>query len=185
MIPRIQISFLVPNFCFNSQFWSFWPDLLKKDFFGLKQKKQTPHIFYIILHIQISLMRNFNSNWQFWYFGLNSPKNVFSVSEHHHGILHIWICLGTKFQFKLIILSFWPKFTQKWYFKLKSEQAVEELQAFAFGVVKVNSAVVFKHFEDLKDLISWTFWKKNWLCLAFWALFILKLYKTFQTALCK
>ena len=26
--------------------------------------------------------------------------------------------------------------------------------------------------------------KKNWLCLASWALFILKLYKVFQTALC-
>ena len=27
----------------------------------------------------------------------------------------------------------------------------------------------------------WTFWKKNWLCLASCALFILKLYKAFQT----
>ena len=49
---------LVPNFSLNWQFWFFWPDLPKKGFSGLKQKKWTPHIFYIILHIQISLVRN-------------------------------------------------------------------------------------------------------------------------------
>ena len=64
-ISHIQISLLVPNFCFNWQFWFFWPDLPKKGFSGLKQKKWTPHIFYIILHIQISLVWNFSSNWQF------------------------------------------------------------------------------------------------------------------------
>ena len=31
-----------------------------------------------------------------------------------------------------------------------------------------------------KISLFWTFWKKNWLCLASWALFILKLYKVFQ-----
>ena len=122
-------------------------------------------------------------------FRLNLPKKVFSVenikSGHHHRILHIWISLGTKFQHKLIILSFWTKFTQKRYLQLKTEQAVQGLEAFAFCVVNVNLAVVFKHFEDIEDLIFWTFWKKNWLCLAAWALFILKLYKAFQTALAK
>ena len=73
-------------------------------------------------------------------------------SEHHHGILHIWISLGTKFQLKLIILSFWIKFTQKRYFQSKREQAVQGLQVFNFCAVHVNSTV-FKHFEDLKDLI--------------------------------
>ena len=53
-----------------------------------------------------------------------------------------------------------------------------------FFVVNVDSTVI-KHFQDLKDLIFWTFWKKNWLCLASWALFIVKLYKAFQTALGK
>ena len=131
--------------------------IAQKGFSGLKQKKWAPHIFYIILHIHISLVQNFSSNWQFWFFGPNLPKKVFPVenrkSEHHHGILHIWISLGTKFQLKLIILSFWTKFTQKRYFQLKTEQAVQGLQAFAFCVVNVNSTVVFKHFEDLKDLI--------------------------------
>ena len=49
------------------------------------------------------------------------------------------------FQLKLIILSFWTKFTQK-------AQAVRGLQGFAFYVVNVNSSVVFKQLEDLKDL---------------------------------
>ena len=36
---------------------------------------------------------------------------------------------------------------------MKTEQAVQGLQAFAFYVVNANSTVAFKHFEDLKDLI--------------------------------
>ena len=44
-------------------------------------------------------------------------------------------------------------YPQKSYFQLKTEQAIQGLQAFAFCVVNVNSTVVFKHFEDLKDLI--------------------------------
>ena len=67
--------------------------------------------------------------------------------------MHIQISLGAKFQLKLIIFSFWTKFTQKRYFQLKTGQAVQGLQTFAFYVVNVNSIVVFKHFEDLKDLI--------------------------------
>ena len=60
----------VAHFSLNRQFWSFGPDLPKKGFSGLKQKKWMPHVFYIILHIQISLVRNFSSSWQtifvFW-----------------------------------------------------------------------------------------------------------------------
>ena len=57
-----------------------------------------------------------------------------------------------KISAKLIIVSFWTKFTQKRYFQSKREQAVQGLQVFNFCVVNVNSTV-FKHFEDLKDLI--------------------------------
>ena len=53
----------------------------------------------------------------------------------------------------MIILSFWAKFTLKRYFQLKTEQAVQGLQVFAFYKVNVNLTVVFKHFEDLKNLI--------------------------------
>ena len=125
---------------------------------------------------KLILVSNFNSNWQFWFFGPNLPKKVFPVenrkSEYHHGILHIWISLGTKFQLKLIILSFWTKFTQKRYFQSKTEQAVEGLQAFAFYVVNVNSTAIFKHFEELKDLIILNILKENWLYLASWALYL-------------
>ena len=89
---------LVPNFSLSWQLWFFLPDLPRKSFSGLKQKKRRPHIFYIILHIQTSLVQNFGSNWQI---------------EHHHEILHISISLGIKFQLKLIVLSFLTKFTQK------------------------------------------------------------------------
>ena len=36
---------------------------------------------------------------------------------------------------------------------MKTEQAVQGLQAFAFCVVNINLSVVFEHSEDLKDLI--------------------------------
>ena len=36
---------------------------------------------------------------------------------------------------------------------MKTEQAVQELQAFAFCIVNVNSSVGLKHFEYVKDLI--------------------------------
>ena len=117
---------------------------------------------------KLILVSNFNSNWQFWFFGPNLPKKVFPVenrkSKHHHGILHIWISLGKK------NLSFWTKFIQKRYFKSKTEQAVQGLQVFAFYVVNVNSTAVFKHFEELKDLIILNILKENWLYLASWAL---------------
>ena len=155
------------------------PDFSKKGFSNLKQKKWALHIFYIILDIHISLVLNFSSNWQFWLFGPNLPKMVFPVenrkSEHHHGILHIWISLGTKFQLKLIILSFWTKFTQKRYFQLKTEQAVQGLQAFAFCVVNVNSTVIFKHFEDLKDHIILNILKERLVMSCFLGSFYIKI----------
>ena len=149
-MQHIQMNLLVPNL-------QFWSDLSEMDFPGIKQTKWTPHIFHTILHIQISLLRNISSNWQFSFYGPNLPRKVFQVenrkSEHHHGILHILISLGAKFQLKLIILSFWSKVIQKRYFQLKTEQAVQGLQAFAFCVVNANSAFIFQHFEDVKDLI--------------------------------
>ena len=106
---------------------------------------------------------NFSSKWQFSFFGPNLPKKVFLVekreSEHDHGILHIWISLGTKSPLKLIILSFWTKYTEKKVFPVENRTSSPRTcflcskQAFAFCVVDVNSTVVFKHFQDLKDLI--------------------------------
>ena len=50
-------------------------------------------------------------------------------------------------------MGFWTKFTRKSYFQLKTEQAAQGLQAIAFCVANIDSNLVFKHFEDLKDLI--------------------------------
>ena len=79
-IPFVQIS-LSTKFQLKLTTWQllfFWPDLPKKGFSGLKQKKWRPHIFYIILHIHISLVQNFSSNWQFWCFGPNLTKKGIS-----------------------------------------------------------------------------------------------------------
>ena len=123
---RIFKLVFVPNFSLNWQFWFFWPDLPKKGFFGLKQKKWKPHIFYIILHIQISLVRNSSSNWQFWFFGQNLSKMVVPVknwkTEHHHWIPHIQISLGTKFQLRLTLMTFLTRFAQKGFFWSKTEK---------------------------------------------------------------
>ena len=157
---RIFKLFLAPNFSLNWQFWFFWLDLPKKGFSGQKQKKWTPHIFYIILHIQISLVQNFISNWQFGFFRSNLAKKIFPVdnrkSENHHGILHIWISLNTKFQLNLIILSSWTKFTQKRYFQSKTEQAVHGLQAVASYVV-LFQRLLLKILNISKILLFWAF----------------------------
>ena len=82
------------------------------------------------------------------------PKRYFqSKTEKVNITITMEVCifelvLSTKLQLKQIILSSWTKFTPKRYFQ-KTEQPVQGLQAFAFCVVNVNSAVVFKHFEDL------------------------------------
>ena len=75
----------------------------------------------------------------------------------------------TKFQLKLTILSFGPNLPQN-LFQSKTEQGAQGSQAFAFYVVNVNSTVVFKLFEDLKNLIILNIW----LCLASCTLSILK-----------
>ena len=73
-------------------------------------------------------------------------------------------------------MTFWTKFTQKMYFQLKTEQAVQGLQAFPFCVVKLIQLLFWNILKILK--ISWfgAFWKKYWLCLVSWALLVLKLY---------
>ena len=48
-------------------------------------------------------------------------------------------------------------------------------KAYAFCAVNVYS-IILNILKISKISLFWTFWKKNWLCLASWALFILKLY---------
>ena len=96
----------------------------KKGFFWSNTEVSTTD-FYIIQHIQISLVRNFSSNWQFWFFGPNSLKKVFPIKNwksEHHWIPHIQITLGTKFQLRLTILIFLTRFAQKRFFLSKAEK---------------------------------------------------------------
>ena len=101
-IPLIRIS-LGTKFRLKLKMLIFLTRFTQKELFWSKTEKWTAHIFYIILYVQISLGRNFSSNWQFWFIGPNLPKKLFPVennkSEHLHEILHIRISLGNKFQF--------------------------------------------------------------------------------------
>ena len=103
----------------------------------------TPYIFYTILHIQISLVRNFCSNWQFWFFGINLPKKVFLVknwkSEHYHSIPHIQISLGIKFPLKLTILIFFTKFVQKGFLWFKTEKVNITMELCIFKIDEVQN----------------------------------------------
>ena len=86
VVSWYQISALTDNFVFFSS------RFVQKGFSWSKTEKVNTAYF---LHIQISLVRNFSSTWQFWFFVPSLPKKVFPLenrkSEHHHGILHIWI----------------------------------------------------------------------------------------------
>ena len=81
------------------------------------------------------------------------PKNIFPVknskTEHHYGVLHIWI--SPNFSLNSI----------KEYFQSKTKQAVQELQAFVYCAVDVNSTVASEHFESLKTLIILNIWKEK------------------------
>ena len=67
---------------------------------------------------------------------------------------------------------------------MKTEQAVQGLQAFAFYVVNSNSTVAFKHFEDLKDLIILNIPKEKLVVSCLLGAFYVKIVLN-QTALCK
>ena len=70
------------------------------------------------------------------------------------------------------------------YFQSKTDKIYTTIEFLHIQIslcIKFHFEHVFKHFEDLKNIIMLDILKKKWLCLASWALFILKLYKAFQT----
>ena len=90
----------------------FCPDLFKKGFSGLKQKKRTPNNFYIILYNQTSTKFQLEMTILiFVVFEPNLLKKVFPVknwkSEHHHWILHIQISFTIKFPLRLTQFMSW------------------------------------------------------------------------------
>ena len=118
---HIEIS-LVQNFSSNLQFFIFWTKFAQKGISGQNLKKLTSSLN--------SVYSNKSLGAKFLSKGVFPVKN--KKNEHHHGILHILISLGTKFQLKLIVLSFWTKFTEKRYFQLKTEPAFQGLKPFCF-----------------------------------------------------
>ena len=119
LVSWYQISVLTINYVY------FWPDFSKNGLFWSKTPQvNTTYFLHNSAYSNLSSGK-FSSNWQFWFFGPNLPKKVFPIknrkSEHRHGILHIWIILGTKFQLKLTILSFWTKFTPKKVFSVENK----------------------------------------------------------------
>ena len=111
---HIRISLSI-KFDFEQTSLNFWTKLAQEGYLCSITQKVNIIIEFCLL--KLVLMPSFSSNWQFWFFGPNLHKIESPVkdrkSEHHHGILHIWISPGTKLQLKLIILSFWTRFTQK------------------------------------------------------------------------
>ena len=107
----------------------------------------TLHIFKIILHIQMSLVRNFSSN-NFDFLDQICPKKYFQSKTEKFQNFQV-----QNFNLNWYFWAFGPNLCKKRYFQSKKEQAVQGLQVFTFYVVKINSRVVFKHFEDHKDLI--------------------------------
>ena len=103
----------------------FWTKSAKKMCFQFQTEKvKITTEFYIF---ELVLVPNFNVNCIFWLFVPSLPKRVFTVknrkSEHHHWILHIWFCLVTKFEIKLISLIFLTKFAQKGNFWSKTQNS--------------------------------------------------------------
>ena len=109
----------VPNFSLKWQFWIFLTKLItrKKGISDLKRERWKITFKFCIFE-SVSVL-NFSFNKQFWFLEQICPKIILSKitrNEHHHGILH------NRIQFKWTILIFWTKFTQKRYFRPKSEE---------------------------------------------------------------
>ena len=56
-------------------------------------------------------------------------------TEDRYWIVHIRISVGTKFQFKLISLTFWTKFAKKGYFQSKAENVNITIEFCIFELV--------------------------------------------------
>ena len=99
-----------------------WP----KSVFPVKNGETEYHHRYF--DIELVLVPNFSLNWWLSLFGKSLQETVISIQtkkrEERHSILHISSSLGTKFQLKLIIVALWSKFSQKEYFRSKTEPSL-------------------------------------------------------------
>ena len=126
----------------------------KKRILPIKNRKTEHH--HWILHIRISLCTNFQLKLTILIVRTKFiQKRCFqskkTKSERNHGILHIRIRLNFSLNWQFWI--FGTNLPKKGNSNRKQNEQSNKLQAFAFGVVNVNSTIVFEHFEDLKNLI--------------------------------
>ena len=100
-----------------------WTKFSPKWFFQSKKGKVKITIEFWIF--KLVWVPNFSLSWQFWLFGLNFPKMVFTVkikNSENHG--EFCICnLGIKSHFNQAILNLATKFVQKVYFQFKSDKS--------------------------------------------------------------
>ena len=126
----------VPNFSLNRKFLFFWPNLPKKGIFGQKRKNWITIAFCIF---ELLWLPNFTLHKQFWNLRQNLPKKgIFDQkwkSGQFHGILHIRISLGTKFNFKQTILNIGTKFALKGYFRSKTKTVNISIEYCIFELV--------------------------------------------------
>ena len=112
-----QISLQTNNFELGTKFT--W-----KRYFGSKTENVNFTIEFCLF--DFAYIPNFSLNWQVWFFGLNLSKMGISGRKPKKRISLLnsayWISVGTEFQLKLKILSFWIKLTQKGYSRSKAEK---------------------------------------------------------------
>ena len=121
----------VSSFTLSWSFWFFGPNCPKQGISGWKQKKWTSLLNSAYLNEFKYRVSPWTGNFNF--LEQICPKGIFPIKnrkiEHQHWIKHIQIRLGTKFQFQLIILTFWTKFAQKGYFWSKQKELTSWLNS--------------------------------------------------------
>ena len=131
----------------------FWQYLSKKVFSGLKQRKWTPRIFCIILHIQISLVQNFSSNWHIWFFGPNLPKKVFLVKNWKVNTITEFcifkLVFVTNFSLNWQFWIFWPDLPKKGFTGLKQKKWTSH----TFYIILNIQVSLVRNFSS-----KWQFW---------------------------
>ena len=117
----------------------FCTKFMQKGYFSSKTEKWTPPLNSAYSNKLRYKISGWTDNFEF--LDQICPKRIFLVgnreSEHHRWILHIQICQGTKFQFKLVVCNFWTKFAQERYFGLKTEKINGTIEFCIFELVSV------------------------------------------------
>ena len=137
-ILNIRIR-LATKFQLKLTILTFWTKFANKGNLQSNTEKVDSKIELCIF--ELAYVPNFSLNWQFSFSGSSLRKKGISgqkqKSEQRHWSLHIWIKLPRKFQLKVIISTFWTKFTQKEDFQSKAEKVNFTIEFCIFKLVYV------------------------------------------------